>query len=523
LIKVDAEPELGPEGDLEPSEPGVAPRERWVRRALLFGPVVLMLLFGSLAIGRQSMFGTEEASLWAGRLPTAKLFHLLNHLDAVHGLYYFGLHVMFKIFGSNVVTLRLPSLIGAALSVLVVNALTRRLTGSPGTGAIAAVLTVLAPFFLFWGVSGRSYGIDPAFALTGTLIFVWALQSDGRRPPEWVRWILYTLVVAVGGYLHEMTVLALAAHAVTLAIVRPRWCTVLMWLAASVGALAAMIPIISISARERGQLGWIARPGWSKLHLILVDFFGPEPTTLAVMLALVLVGVVFAIRAPGGGRLDLRSVALPLFVVPPALLYAESYLSTPLFGGNHYILYCLPAGLMLAAAGLMRIARAVERHHVRLGWLTVAVVLVFVAVTEALPLNRLRGGAGYPQDLGPVARFVGAHSQPGDLAVYLPAGYEYTPLGYPDDFRNVTSAAVLISPNKADVFRGIRMSMAQERVNLLDHQRVWAIGLLDEPSYKGRHEMELRTLTKHFRLVTERSYHEAQVALYVRVHTKHRD
>lgn len=524
LIKVDddAEEHLGSDADLDqPADVGTDARERWIGRLLLFGPVALMLLLGALAIGRPSMFGTEEASLWAGRLSSAKLYNLINHLDAVHGLYYFGLHAVFKIFGSNVITLRLPSLIGSAITVLVVNVLTRRLTGSAGTAAIAAVLTAIAPFFVFWGVSGRSYGIDPAFALTGTLVFVWALQTDSRRPPEWVRWVIYAFVVAVGGYLHEMTFLAVAAHAVTLAIVRPRWRTVLSWLAAAVGAGLAMVPIIRLSSRERDQLGWIGRPGWSKLKLIVNQFFGPEPTTVWLLLLLIVVGAIFAMRAPRGGRLDVRSVALPLLVVPPALLYAESYVSSPLFGGNHYILYCVPAGLMLAAVGLIRISRAVGRHHTQLGWLTVAAALVIVAVSEVVPLNRLRSGAGYPQDLGPVARFVAANSRPGDLAVYLPAGYTYTPLGYPKEFANVSSAAVLISPNQADTFRGIRMSVAQEHVNLLDHDRVWAIGLLDESTYERRHRMELRALSKHFRLVTERSYPGAQVALYVRVHTKH--
>ena len=502
-----------------PTAPDSGRYEPWWRVVQLYGPVLLIVVLSAMSIRRNTMFETEEASLWAGHLSIHKLFHLLSKVDAVHGTYYLMLHVLFRIFGTSPLVMRLPAVVGGALAVYVVNVLTRRLTGSRGTAAIAALLTALAPYVLFWASSGRSYGLDAGLALLGTLVFVWAVQPDGRRPPVWLRWVVYAVVVVFAGYMHEMTTLALAAHFVTLLCIRARRRVILQWLAAAVASALALIPLVIISSQEKSQLAWVQEPGMAKIRLLLTQFYGPEPVSIALLLLLIVVGIVYRMpAAEPGRRLTLHTVALPLFLVPPVLLFIESQISTPLFGGNHYILYCLPASLMLAAAGITKIAAVAGQRDVRLRAVSVVVLLAAVAASEAVPLNRLRGGTGYLQDVGPLARYVGAHARPGDLAVYLPAGYEYTPLGYPADFRDVKDAAAKVGPNRAALYRGIKMTHAQEIHNLLAHRRVWAIGLLHETTYVGRHRIELRTLTRHFRLVSEHHWHYAQVELFVRVH-----
>jgi mannosyltransferase len=482
-------------------------------------PALLVFVVGLFGIGRSSMYGTEEATMWVGRLPTSRIFHLLQHGDAVHGFYYLIIHGVFRVFGSSVVTMRLPSLIGAAVAVGLVVVITRRLSGSTPLAVIAGVMTAVTPYFIFYADSGRSYAIDAALALGATLAFLWAVD-DRAATRRWLRWLAYGALLVVAGYMHEMTTLVIACHAVTLGLARVRLRLVGAWLATAVAAGLALLPIIVISHQQENQLSWIRPISGKSVTSLIRDFFGPSQVAVIIMAALVAIGVLVP-RRVAHQQVTLRNVALPLFLLPAVLLMGESLVSTPLYGGPRYILFSLPAGIMLAASGLYRVVLAVARADFRRQCIAAVALVSVIFVAQGQQLVRLQGPGPYPQNFGGVAAYIAKHSQRGDGELLITAGYELAPLGYPHAYRNVTNLALAESPYDSARYYGVRKPMSEVHADMLQHSRIWVIGKLHSSNYRRKYGMELRILHLHFRVIETAKFNGAEVALYKKIDKRH--
>lgn len=455
------------------------------------------------------MYGTEEATMWVARQSVPHIFGVLSNTDAVHGTYYLVVHGMFRVFGSSVTVLRVPSVVGTTATVVLVALITRRLTGSAATATVAALITSVTPYIAFYELSGRSYALDAALALGATLAFVRALDDVPAR--SWTRWLPYTVLLAVGGYMHEMTLLVIASHAVTLLLARVPWRTLGAWAVSAAVGFVAVTPLFVVSLRERRQLSWIRTPGRHAMWVLLKDFFGPSRIAVALMLALIVVGVL-----PLRRRLDLRSLALPLFIVPTFLLVAESRVETPLYGGPRYVLYSLPAGIMLASLGLMRIAALIARSDVRVRLAAAAAGVVVVAAAQADELLQLRTPAAYPQDFAAAAAYIAAHARPGDTGLFVGPGYELAPLGYPHAFRNVADLATAETPMRAANYYGLVKPVPAILAAMRQQDRIWAIGRLGKHE-RHRYRAELRVLHQDFRDTQQVDFHGVAVALFQRL------
>lgn len=470
--------------------------------------MLIVVVIAIAGIGRRSMYGTEEATMWVARQSVHHIFGVLSNTDAVHGTYYLLVHGMFRLFGSSVTVLRLPSVVGTAAIVVLVALITKRLTGSMASATVAAVVTAVTPYIVFYELSGRSYALDAALALGATLALLRALDEvPGRR---WTRWLPYTVLLAVGGYMHEMTLLVIASHAVTLLLARVPRRTLGAWTASAAAGFVAVTPLFVVSLHERRQLSWIRTPGRHAMWILLKDFFGPSRVAIVLMLALIVIGVL-----PLRRRLDLRTVALPLFVLPTVLLVAESHVATPLYGGPRYVLYSLPAGIMLASLGLLRIAAVIARSNVRFRLTAAATGVIVIAAAQAGELLQLRTPAAYPQDFAAAAAYVAAHARPGDTGLFVGPGYELAPLGYPDDFRNVSDLATAETPMQAANYYGLVKPVPAILAAMRHQQRIWAIGALYK---RGRHRYraELRLLRHDFRDTQQIELHGVGVALFQR-------
>src|ERR1700753_2732415 len=118
---------------------------------------------------------------------------MLHNIDAVLGLYYFGLHLWMAVFGDSATAMRVPSVIAMAAAAGVVGLIGRRLAGN-----VAAIPRGLV-FALIASVSGyaqeaRPYAFATLFAALATLMFLRAMER-----PKWSRWALYTIVLAAAG------------------------------------------------------------------------------------------------------------------------------------------------------------------------------------------------------------------------------------------------------------------------------------------------------------------------------------
>ncbi|MGW7622656.1 hypothetical protein ACWGLG_44025 [Streptomyces antimycoticus] len=162
------------------------------------------------------------------------------------------------------------------------------------------------------------------------------------------RWAAYGGVVAVTALLHVFAVLMLAAHALTLLVSRAPRRVWWGWGSASAGAVGAVVPLAALARRQSAQIAWIRHPTPGRLWAVVEEFAGPSALVLALNLLLIAVAVV----RPRWR--SLTAVALPLFCVPPVLLFALA-LHRPCFH-ERYLLFALAGIPLLAAAGVDRLA-----------------------------------------------------------------------------------------------------------------------------------------------------------------------
>src|ERR1700712_4723000 len=73
-------------------------------------PAALALLLGLWGIRREDSMWRDEAATWqVAHRTVPEIWHMLDRIDVVHGLYYLFMHGVFTVFGDNLVTLRMPS------------------------------------------------------------------------------------------------------------------------------------------------------------------------------------------------------------------------------------------------------------------------------------------------------------------------------------------------------------------------------------------------------------------------------
>ena len=72
---------------------------------------VVGFVVGALGSWRPSFWYDEAVTVFSATRPLPDLLRLLQHQDAVHGLYYLGMHFWFRVFGAGELAARLPSAI----------------------------------------------------------------------------------------------------------------------------------------------------------------------------------------------------------------------------------------------------------------------------------------------------------------------------------------------------------------------------------------------------------------------------
>ena len=219
-----------------------------------------MLVLGWWGIARDNSMGNDEvATRWAALLPLRELAHLLGNVDAVHGLYYLLMHGWVAL-GSSPVVLRIPSVIAMAVAAVLMVIIGRRLTGSGWAGLFAGLIMALTPSISFYAQTARSYAMVFACVLGSTLALMYALEAEAAGRSSRRRWLAYAGPVALGGYLNEMSLLVLAAHAVTVLLARYGQPAVERWLWAAGGGAALVAPLVLLSIKEHAALGWVSPP-----------------------------------------------------------------------------------------------------------------------------------------------------------------------------------------------------------------------------------------------------------------------
>ncbi|MFK0153586.1 glycosyltransferase family 39 protein [Streptomyces sp. NPDC090493] len=366
------------------------------RRTVLL-PALSTLLLGLWGIRRQGSLWQDEAVTYdMAHRPLAVLWATLRHADAVHGLYYLLMSAVFRFWEGGLVALRLPSVLAMVCATAGVAALGQRLAG-PRAGLAAGMVFALLPAVQRYAQEGRSYALVTLLVVTATRVL---LRACAERRRGW--WLGYAALGGLAGLVHEFALLALVAHGVTLLAVRSPRATVAAWAAAFCCAATVTAPVVALSLRQTPQVAWIeVSTGGDVLGFILITGVGAGCAALRG-------------RSPGPRAPGLDALAVPLLVVPPALLLLASTVK-PLYV-DRYVLYAQTGLALLAGAAFEALWRSRRAR----------VSLVIVAVTGASialgPVGtRLRAPDSRTDDVLAVGRALRATAEPGDGVLFLPS------------------------------------------------------------------------------------------------------
>jgi mannosyltransferase len=335
-----------------PRSGGVREADRDAARTAARPPVRLAVVLGLIAAAVSasgswipSFWGDEAASVMSAQRPLPSLFHMVGHIDAVHGLYYLGLHFWIDLFGASPLSTRLPSALAVGAMVAGVVLLVDRL-GTRRLAIIAGVVAAVLPRVTSMGAETRSYAIGAALAVWSTWALVRILTA--RHRASRADWVVYGVLAGAGvgvfvyfGLIvgvHALLLLALARDARPAAAaggavrlseggavrlseggamrlseggaarlreggavrlseggavrLREGGDVVRAWVATVVVALLAVSPIVVFSVAQRGQVSFLARRDTTSPRALLVELWFGDTRFAVVAWSLIVVAVV---------------------------------------------------------------------------------------------------------------------------------------------------------------------------------------------------------------------------------------
>ena len=177
-----------------------------------------------------------------------------------------------------------------ALSSALVFLVGLRLIGS--AAALWAGLIFLSNAFIVrFAQTARGYALLTLLTLLATLLLVDELAWPSPR-----RRLAYIVVCVLAVQTHYFAALTLAAHFVILMLARASWRT---WLPVTLAIGVLLIPAawMAYAAGAGGLIRWIPAISMAAIRDVLTDFAGGSARLFAVLLALAVLGIVWAARA----------------------------------------------------------------------------------------------------------------------------------------------------------------------------------------------------------------------------------
>jgi hypothetical protein len=457
-------------GDLGPR--GVAARRGAWLPALA---VVALTAIGALLrviVAHQSVFADELSTYWisvthglGGVLSLLYSSGRIQHAEITPPLSFLASWLSTRP-GATVELLRAPALLAGTATIPLVYALGRR-TLERRAAVLAAGLTALSPFMIYYSAEARAYGLMMFLLTCSTLSMLLAIDTERRR-----YWVLFAVFSAAAFYTHYTSAFVLGVQLLWLFWAEPQ--ARRRVLIAMAGAAALVLPWIPglVADFRSPTLTLLSALSPFTAHAVRVDIehwaLG-YPYTVAGGLrelpgvpALVLLAAAIVLAAAGLAASARRSGSSePLRWVSPGagrsargrrvVLIAALMLATPvgeIIGstlGNHIIgVRDLAASwpyLVLAAAGFVIAAGP------RAG--SVAAVLSLVAFALGAP-KMLEARWSRP-DYQSAADYVAAHARTGDVVIDETGGLSPGPLtGFDVAFHRRLAVFRALAPAERD-------------------------------------------------------------------------
>lgn len=500
------------------------PLRQVLRRTLIRHPAALPLVMALAAlivdgafVTRPGLWRDEAATGWVVQHPLSQIIELCRHWDVVLLGYYGLVHSLVKIFGFSVLTLRLPSVIAAALGTAALTATGRRLGGVRLAVACGACY-ILLPRTLWAAVEARPYAWTSAAVAWALWALVRALGAPHPGLRHWLPWAGLA-VTAVHLHLHAAIVIMLLTVA-GLVLGRTVRVRILLCLSSLLVA-AACLPLAIKAKAQALQVAWISTNGPfdSLAEQLLVDAYFPYRTaaqyvsslqagvrwfawTLAGIVSIALVLCLIRRALPA------RLLWLGLFPVagfPLVLLAAGQLSGQSLLIDRYFSVACPPLALLLGA-----VAR-------RFPWRRAGVLLLAGAACCTLVLaaqQRTRLAKSYLDDQLVIAQFLEQHARPGDAFVFEDEQYSgpaapdsvdsgrYALASYPRAFDGLIDVA---QPQLAPLDAPWPLDSAADAAQAMSYERLWVIsvrldrtpGLTEQLTEAGRCRQEQYAGTEH--------------------------
>ncbi|MEV4322605.1 glycosyltransferase family 39 protein [Microbispora rosea] len=456
-------------------------------------PALLALAAGLWDLGGPPPWRDEAATVSAAGRTLPQLAHLLQSVDAVHGLYYALMHVVAGLSGTAEVALRIPSVVAGALAAAGTGAIGRAL-GAPRAGLYGGALLALMPIFSRYVQEARPYAMTAAAAVGVTLLLLRLLRS-----PTSAVLAAYAAAVTVLAYLNLFAFLLVGAHG--LAVILSRG-PLLRWACAAAPALAAVAPLAWLGSRQSAQVGWIPRPDAADVGGLAVQLSGDlggatGPGVAPLTWALALFGLGYAAvvgvrRAHAARRAEnpadnpaaepaakraeapaeerartpatLVRLTLPWLLVPALVLLAASWAVHPVYVFR-YVFCCVPAAALLAGAGLAALPPG----------LAAAVLTAWLGLSVPGQLAT-RGPDGRQDDPRPVMALLAAEAKPGDGVLFVPAKVRKYEAVYPSVLGRLRDVALARSPERDGSFPGREVGPRVLAARLDSLHTLWVVG-----------------------------------------------
>lgn len=359
---------------------------------ILAGAALLFMVI-CLTIGlHQSVWFDEAYSIMIAKQPAGQLVHLTS-LDTHPPFYYLLLKGWATLFGWSELALRSLSVVAAGFAVFFAGLLMRRMFGVRAA-LITLPFAVFAPFLLRYGFEIRMYALASLISIAATYVLVRAQQTKEGRD-QWLLYVLYGMLVALGVYTLYYTVLLWVAHLLWLIwVTRQQKQSIVKapWMRAFGISFLLFLPWIPAFVMQigNGALASISQPLTINNLMSIVSFWTVyEPTwqlsafmSLLVLFVIVCVAyfVIKALRVVSAKQRPYLMLLIAYFGVPIAILMLVS-LAHPVYV-ERYIAHIALGGMLFAGAC---VSLSLTRENRKEWWLVggIIVVLLFGVVRLA--------------------------------------------------------------------------------------------------------------------------------------------
>ena len=459
----------------------------------------------------------ECFSVEVARIDWRNFLHLLWWREANMSLYYVLLRIWLH-FGQSPFFIRSLSVAISALTVPAIYWL-GRLLYNRRVGLIGAALFAFNAYDVRYAQEARSYTLFVLLATISSGFLLAFLRQPTRRNR-----LGYIVISILAVYAHFYALLLIVVHWLALRI-RERDSTLSsqlrrLWITISIGVAPLLIFVAKTGA---GPIKWIQRPGLRDLATFYEQLAGG--TWLVLAAYVVACGVAIApfrkqLLARSQSGETWRCQFLLLWLLFPVALTAALSLARPVFLGR-YMIFCLPAFVTLAAAGLARL---------RYAWLsTVTVIAMLLLAWQGVSFVYAHDFDNERDASGQAVNFILDHGEAGDGIIFHIAD---TRIAY-EFFRSLRAGENTASPSfTAQLgpailfprhgtgleFRDFTGKPTAEFVRSLaaNHRRVWVMLMNNGPAGKPDPTTGMLTdvLAESFPKMTRWEFAKVEVRVY---------